>query len=115
MSTPDFTHESSEIEWSIQPAYGPQDNYGQRTCAMSGFSKRNGEVVYRGPWIDDFHGYFAIGQDMAEQLARLVGYIDPDDLVMTPDEYLQEENMRLAEQVELLQEKLDQLRAVVAS
>ena len=115
MATPDFTHESSEIDWSIQPNYGPQDNYGQRTCAMSGFDRRGDEVVYRGPWIDDFHGYFTISQMMAEQLARLVGYIDPDDLVMTPDEELLIENEGLKEQVLELEERLAGVLAAVAS
>ena len=115
MATPDFTHESSEIDWSIQPNYGPQDNYGQRTCAMSGFSKRDGEVVYRGPWVDDFMGFFTISQMMAEQLARLVGYIDPDELVVTPDEELMLENEMLKEQVLELEDRLAGVLAAVSS
>lgn len=115
MATPDFSHTPNEVEWSLDSAYRPSDNYGQHTCAMTGFSKRDGEVIYRGPHIDDFMGHFAIGQDAAEQLARLAGFIDPDDLVSTPDEDLLAEVVFLREENERLEAKLSELRSVVAS
>ena len=114
MATPDTDHQSNEVEWALDNAYRPMDNYGAHVCAMTGFDQRKGELIYRGPHIDDFMGYFAIGQDAAEQLARLIGWIDPDDLVSTPDELLLSENLRLAEQVELLEETLEALRKVMA-
>jgi len=115
MAAPDFSHQSSEVEWSIDQAYRPNDNYGHMRCAMTGFDRRKDEVIYRGPHIDDFLGYFAIGQDAAEQLARLIGWIDPDTLVSTPDEDLLAENVFLKEENARLDAKLEELRAVVAS
>ncbi len=80
MATPDMDHRSNEVEWSIQPAYEIADNDGRMICGMTGFPKRKDEVIYRGAHIDDFIGFFSIGQDSAEQLARLVGYVDPDTI-----------------------------------
>lgn len=80
MATPDMEHRSSEVEWSIRPAYERVDNDSTMVCAMTGFAKRDGEVVYRGPFVDEFYGFLAIGQDSAEQLARLIGYVDPDTI-----------------------------------
>ena len=115
MATPDMTHQSSEVEWAIDSTYRPMDNYSNHTCAMTGFSQRKGEVIYRGPWIDDFMGFFAIGHDAAEQLARLVGFIDPDELVMSPDEELLIENQGLKEQILELEDRLAGVLAAVAS
>ena len=115
MASPDMSHRSSEVEWSIDSTYRPSDNYGSHTCAMTGFPQRKGEVVYRGPHVDDFLGFFAIGHDAAEQLARLVGFIDPDDLIMTPDEELLIENEGLRAEVASLQDRLEQVLSAVAS
>ncbi len=80
MATPDFDYRSSEVEWSILQQYEHADNDGRMVCGMTGFDRRPDEVIYRGNHIDDFIGYFSIGQDSAEQLARLIGWVDPDDL-----------------------------------
>lgn len=110
MATPNFDHESTEVEWSIQPRYVPSDNYGEHVCAMTGFSPRPAEVVYRGPHIDDFMGFFTIGQDAAEQLARLVGFVDPDDILMTPSEELIIENEKLRGEADDLRDQLEAVR-----
>ena len=112
MATPNFDHDSNEVEWSIQKDYSYTDNDSTHRCALTGFPKRKNEVVYRGPHIDDFFGYMTIGQDAAEQLARLIGWIDPDDLVMTPDELLEQELLSLREQVAELESQLDAVREV---
>ena len=112
MATPDTEHQSTEVEWSIQPAYRYEDNDSTHRCALTGFPQRKGEVVYRGPHIDEFYGFMTIGQDAAEQLARLIGWIDPDDLVMTPDELLEQELLSLREQVAELESQLDAVREV---
>lgn len=83
MATPDMEHRSTEVEWSIRPDYERVDNEGKHVCAMTGFSKRDGEIVYRGPFVDEFYGFFAIGQDSAEQLARLAGFVDPETIDST--------------------------------
>ncbi len=92
MATPDMDHKSTEIEWSIMPSYRIADNDGRMVCAMTGFAQRKGEVIYEGSFIDEFIGYFAIGQDSAEQLARLIGWVDPgtiDDTVAQAAEAVQ--------------------------
>ena len=110
MATPNFDHVSNEVEWSIQKAYTHTDNDSTHRCALTGFPQRKGEVVYRGPHIDDFYGYMTIGQDAAEQLARLIGWIDPDDLVMTPDEMLEQELTNLRGRVAELESQLEAVR-----
>lgn len=115
MPTPDRDYKPSEIDWSIQESYGPQDNYGKHICAMSGFPKKPGEVVFRGPWVDDFMGFFTIGEYAANQLARLTGHIDPDTLILTPDEELLIENQGLKEQILDLEERLAGVLAAVTS
>ena len=112
MATPNFDHDSNEVEWSIQKDYSYTDNDSTHRCALTGFPKRKNEVVYRGPHIDDFFGYMTIGQDAAEQLARLIGWIDPDDLVMTPDEMLEQELLSLRDQVAELESQLAAVREV---
>jgi len=112
MATPNYEYSPTEVEWSIQPNYTPADNEGTHRCAMSGFNKRPGEVVYRGQHVDEWYGFFTIGQDAAEQLARLVGWIDPDTLVMTPDEALEAEVMELRGQVAELESQLAAVREV---
>ena len=113
MATPDFDFESGEVDWSIQQNYTPVDNDGQMHCGMTGFAKRRDEVVYRGQYIDHFYGFFTIGQDSAEQLAKLVGFIDPDTLVSTPDELLVVENQQLQAENDRLQTQIDELRSVL--
>jgi hypothetical protein len=113
MATPDLDHNSSEVEWSIQADYEHIDNEGQMHCAMTGFPRRKDEFVYRGAFIDEFVGFFTIGQDAAEQLARLIGWIDPDTLVSTPDEDLLAENVRLQEKLDDQQALLDSMRELV--
>jgi len=113
MATPDFDFDSGEVDWSIQREYTPQDNDSQMHCGMTGFSKRPGEVVYRGQWVDEFYGFFTIGQDSAEQLAKLAGFIDPDSLVSTPDELLVVENQKLQAENDKLQTQIDELRSVL--
>jgi hypothetical protein len=114
MATPDYEHQSTEVEWSIQPNYVPSDNYNEHVCAMTGFSKRPAEVVYRGPHIDDFMGFFTIGQDAAEQLARLIGFVDPDEILMTPSEELIVENESLRGEISGLNDTIDRLRDVLS-
>jgi len=80
VATPDFDHTPNEVDWTIQPNYVIPDNDGRMVCAMTGFAQRKGEVVYRGSYIDEFIGFYAIGQDSAEQLARLIGFVDPDSI-----------------------------------
>ena len=78
MATPDINRVPNEAEWSIQPDYVIPDNDGRMVCGVTGQPKRRGEFVYRGAFIDEFVGFFTIGQDSAEQLAKLIGYVDPD-------------------------------------
>ena len=110
MATPDYSHIPTEVEWSLIPDYTPIDNEGTHTCAMTGFKKRPGEVVYRGQQVDEWFGHFTIGQDSAEQLARLIGWIDPDTLVMTPDEMLEAEVLELRGRVAELESQLAAVR-----
>lgn len=110
MATPDMNHRSTEVEWSVQPDYTHADNDSTFRCALTGFPKRTGEVIYRGPHIDDFYGFFAIGQDAAEQLARLIGWVDPDTIDSTVQQAVQ-----LADEVDelkdILAEREEQIRA----
>lgn len=113
MATPDFDHRSNEVEWKIQKDYTYQENDSTFRCALTGRPKRPGEVVYVGAYIDEFIGYHAIGQDAAEQLARLIGWIDPDTLVMTPDEELELRVAELEAENAKLQETLERMRATL--
>ena len=110
MATPDFEHRADEVSWGIQPDYAYADNDSQFRCAMTGFPKRKDEIVYRGSHVDDFYGFFAIGQDSAEQLASLIGWVDPDDYD-DPDAEVIAENESLREENEKLQAKLDSILA----
>jgi len=101
MAEIDFDHTSTEVEWSIQPAYTGQDQ--GFVCSMTGFAQRKGEVVYRGSFIDEFVGFFTIGQDSAEQLARLIGWVDPDTIDST------------VQQAIVAQERIEALELQVAS
>jgi hypothetical protein len=109
MATPDFEHQSNEVEWSILKTYEYADNSGTMRCRMTGFPQRKGEVVYRGAHIDDFEGFFTIGQDAAEQLARLVGYVDPDTIDTTVQqaadalERIEELERHIAEQDQVIE------------
>ena len=102
MATPDFDHQSSEIDWSIQKDYVIKDNDGTMICAMTGFPRRVGEIVYQGAFIDEFIGFFTIGQDSAVQLAKLVGFVDPDKF-----EGLELEVSSLGEEIDALREVID--------
>lgn len=76
MATPDYEYVSDYIDWSIQPDYTVEDQ--QFACSMTGLPKKPGEVVYRGNMIEE-EGYFTISQYSAEQLARLIGWVDPGE------------------------------------
>ena len=107
MATPDFDRRPNEAEWTILPQYLPDDNEGRMVCALTGFSKRPDEVVYRGPHIDDFYGFFAIGQHAAENLASLIGWVDPDTIDSTVQQAA--DNMERIEELERIIAEKDEI------
>lgn len=112
MAAPDYDFRPDMIDWSIQPDYTVEDR--DFFCSMTGLPKGRDEVVYRGSMID-FEGFFSISQYSAEQLAKLIGWIDPDTLVSTPEEELLIENVRLREEADDLRARIEEILAVVAS
>jgi hypothetical protein len=102
MATPQEDYRPDPTRWSIQPDYTVADR--AFYCSMTGLPKKRDEVVYQGAIID-FEGFFTIGQYSAEQLARLIGWVDPDEYDDHSDEVeaLRLENATLVEQVESLQ------------
>ncbi len=73
MSTP-----VSHIDWILVPDFDSQSQLPH--CSMTGFPKRKGEPgVWRGALIE-FEGFFTISQMSAEQLAKAMGWVSPDQV-----------------------------------
>lgn len=109
MATPQDRPAPSEVQWAPDTDYRPNDNYGTGVCAMWGYPKRDGELIYRGPFVDEFMGNFAIGQDAAEDLAALIGWVDPDGVF---DSY-EAEVKRLKAENESLHELIAHMKSVL--
>ena len=103
MATPDFDYKSDYIDWSIKEDYDVTDR--QFSCSMTGLPKKPGEVVYQGQMIEE-EGHFTISQYSAEQLARLIGWVDPDEY----DRERQEQFDSTDAELEFLRKENSQLR-----
>jgi hypothetical protein len=108
MATPDFEYRPDYIDWAIQPDFTVEDQ--QFACSMTGLPKKDGEVVYQGAVIEG-EGHFTITQYSAEQLARLIGWVDPDELPDTDDLYA--EIAALQSTVDEQESLIDQLQTTI--
>jgi|TARA_R110000744_G_scaffold264398_5_gene378678 hypothetical protein len=50
-------------------------------CSTTGQPRKQGESVFRGSMID-LEGFYDICFDSAKQLAELIGYVTPEDVVV---------------------------------